>query len=161
MPQADAFHHRKDWRPQVSVRPMRRRRSNADARYTGLDHKRTAAAETTVGPRELTHEHTERPPEGRMLFRFVRDPGEPSPGPAPGVNKPPSLTGTFLFPVAGQRECAPCQSATGVMWLTAFVGLGNGIRRSSIRAASRRIAPGWSEGFHKGTHAPRLRSRPS
>ncbi len=109
----------------------------------------------------INTEHTERSPEGRMLFRFVRDPGEPSPGPAPGVNKPPSLTGTFLFPVAGQRECAPCQSATGVMWLTAFVGLGNGIRRSSIRAASRRIAPGWSEGFHKGTHAPRLRSRPS
>ena len=126
VPHADAFHHRKDWRPQVSVRPMRRRRSNANARHTGLDHKRTAAAETTVGPRELTHEHTERSPERRMLFRFVRDPGEPSPGPAPGVDKPPSLTGTFLIPVAGQRECAPCPKRHRRYALTAFVGLREG-----------------------------------
>src|SRR5258708_29143770 len=60
MPQADAFHHRKDWRPQVSVRPMRRRRSNANARHTGLDHKLTATAQTTVGPSQLTHQHSER-----------------------------------------------------------------------------------------------------
>src|ERR1700704_448248 len=32
---------------------------------------------------KLIGQHTERSPEGRMLFRNVRDPVRPSPGPAP------------------------------------------------------------------------------
>ena len=46
--QADAFHHRKDRRPQVPVRRMRWRRSNAIARYTSLDQRRTTAAKIAL-----------------------------------------------------------------------------------------------------------------
>jgi hypothetical protein len=48
VPQADAFHHRKDRRPQVPVRRMQRRRSNAIARYTGLDQRRTTTAKIAL-----------------------------------------------------------------------------------------------------------------
>jgi hypothetical protein len=54
MSQADAFRdHRGDRRPQVPVRPMRRRRSPANVRYTGLDQRRITAAEIAVRPPQL------------------------------------------------------------------------------------------------------------
>ena len=43
-----AFHCREDRRPQVPVRRMRQCRSNANVRYTGLDHQRTTAAEIAL-----------------------------------------------------------------------------------------------------------------
>jgi hypothetical protein len=54
VPQGSAFHHRKDRRPQVPVRRMRWRRSNAIARYTGLDQRRTTAAKIALAARQTT-----------------------------------------------------------------------------------------------------------
>ena len=53
VPQANALHRLRDRGPQVPMRPMRRRRSDAIVRYTGLDQRRTTAAEIAVRPPQL------------------------------------------------------------------------------------------------------------